>query len=209
MHTPPVVRELWLYLLRKVNWKDNGRLLRGSGFFQFDQVQKDLCWYVGYRKMTYSKPQLTKALRRLREERMIETTKETRGVIVTVLNYAIYQDFENCEGNDEGKAKETRRNFAGITILEEVEEVRSKKKIRGTFVPPSIEEVSEFCKNRKNNINPEKFVNFYQAKGWMVGKNKMKDWRAAVVTWEQPKENKGGALPQGSEEDAWRAKYNS
>ena len=46
------------------------------------------------------------------------------------------------------------------------------------FVPPTIEEVREYCKERGNNINAERFVDFYSAKGWMVGKNKMKDWKA-------------------------------
>ena len=56
---PPVTRELWLYLLRKVSHKDRGQLKRGQGFFRFSEIQKDLSWYVGYRVKTYSKPHLT------------------------------------------------------------------------------------------------------------------------------------------------------
>lgn len=59
------------------------------------------------------------------------------------------------------------------------------------FTPPTINEVIEYCKTRNNNVDPERFIDFYQSKGWMVGKNKMKDWKAAVRTWEQrekPKE---------------------
>ena len=52
------------------------------------------------------------------------------------------------------------------------------------FVPPSIEEVTEYCQERKNGIDPQKFIDHYTANGWMVGKTKMKDWRAAVRTWE-------------------------
>lgn len=62
------------------------------------------------------------------------------------------------------------------------ERKRSKRK---PFVPPTVEEVREYCKQRKNKVNPEKFVNSYTAKGWMIGKTKMKDWKAAVRTWEQ------------------------
>lgn len=51
-------------------------------------------------------------------------------------------------------------------------------------VPPSLEEVTSYCKERKNGVNPTAFINHYQAKGWMIGKNKMKDWQAAVRTWE-------------------------
>ena len=48
-----------------------------------------------------------------------------------------------------------------------------------------MEEIKEYCFERNNNVDAERFMNFYQAKGWMVGKNKMKDWKASVRTWEQ------------------------
>ena len=52
------------------------------------------------------------------------------------------------------------------------------------FVPPTVDEIKEYCLERNNNVDAEKFYDFYQAKGWMVGKNKMKDWKAAIRTWE-------------------------
>ncbi len=57
------------------------------------------------------------------------------------------------------------------------------------FVPPKIEEVREYCQQRQNNVDAEKWYNFYSSKGWMIGKNKMKDWQACVRTWEQQEEN--------------------
>ena len=53
------------------------------------------------------------------------------------------------------------------------------------FIPPTVDEVREYCYQRQNNIDPESFVDFYASKGWMVGKSKMKDWKAAVRTWER------------------------
>lgn len=53
------------------------------------------------------------------------------------------------------------------------------------FVPPSVEEVRAYCLERGNGIDPQYFVDYYDARGWMIGKNKMKDWRAAVRTWER------------------------
>lgn len=61
------------------------------------------------------------------------------------------------------------------------------KKENKKFIPPTIDEVSVYCKERKNGIDAQSFINFYQSKGWMIGKNKMKDWRAAVRTWERNK----------------------
>lgn len=58
------------------------------------------------------------------------------------------------------------------------------KKPRKIFRPPTTQEVREYCLERGNDIDAEYFVNFYQSKNWMVGKNKMKDWRACVRTWE-------------------------
>lgn len=115
IHEPPVVRELWLYLLRKVNHRNIGKFKRGSGFFSLEDISNDLHWFVGFRKMKYSKPQLTKSLRRLRERNMIATMKATRGVFVTICKYDYYQDPKNYEGNDEEIMKETRKQRGGIT----------------------------------------------------------------------------------------------
>jgi len=65
--------------------------------------------------MKYSKPQLTKSLRRLRERSMIATMKATRGIFITILKYDYYQDPKNYEGNDEETVKEMRRKQVGIT----------------------------------------------------------------------------------------------
>ena len=60
----------------------------------------------------------------------------------------------------------------------------SKGKESKENIPPSIETVSEYCKERKNGIQAKDFVDYYKARGWMLGKVKMKDWRAAIHTWE-------------------------
>ena len=59
------------------------------------------------------------------------------------------------------------------------------KGVSGRFAPPTLEEVKAYCRERGNNVDPERWMDFYQSKGWMVGKNKMKDWKAAVRTWEK------------------------
>ena len=57
--------------------------------------------------------------------------------------------------------------------------------IKGRFTPPSLDDVRAYCQERKNGIDPQTFIDFYESKGWFVGKNKMKDWKAAVRTWEK------------------------
>ena len=61
---------------------------------------------------------------------------------------------------------------------------KDKDKDRGMVIP-TLEEVIEYCKERNNGVDSNKWFNFYSAKGWLIGKNKMKDWKAAVRTWEK------------------------
>lgn len=68
------------------------------------------------------------------------------------------------------------------------------KEKRKRFIPPTLQEVSEYCRERRNNVNPETFIDFYTAKGWKVGSQPMKDWKAAVRTWE--KRNSGYQQPK-------------
>lgn len=60
-----------------------------------------------------------------------------------------------------------------------------KKAPAARFIKPTLEEVSEYCRQRKNNVDPGAFIDFYNSNGWKVGRNPMKDWKAAVRTWEK------------------------
>ena len=66
----------------------------------------------------------------------------------------------------------------------------SKKTTKSNkFVKPTIEEITEYCKERNNKINPNTFYDYYESQGWKVGKNPMKDWKAYIRTWEKNKYN--------------------
>jgi len=58
------------------------------------------------------------------------------------------------------------------------------------FNKPTVLEVENYCILRKNSIDAETFIAFYESKGWMIGKNKMKDWKQAIITWEKRNYNK-------------------
>ena len=73
--------------------------------------------------------------------------------------------------------------------------------VQKSFVPPSVEEVRMYCAERDNSISPEQFVDFYSAKGWMVGKNKMKDWKACVRTWERNQKGADNGKRNVTEDD--------
>lgn len=158
-HFPPCTREVWFYLLRNVNYADSGKFKRGSGFFSLEDIQEALAWTVGYRVERYSKPQLTKALRRLREGLMIETAKETRGVTITILNYDKYQGGICNEGNGEGNAKETRR-YALKTRMKNEEETTLRKSANESS---RFDEFWNVYPRKKNKVDAQKA--WKQAKG--------------------------------------------
>ena len=62
---------------------------------------------------------------------------------------------------------------------------KPQKQKRYSFVRPTVEEVAAYCAERNNGIDAQAFIDFYESKGWMIGKNPMKDWKAAVRTWER------------------------
>lgn len=65
-----------------------------------------------------------------------------------------------------------------------------KKKKTNRFTPPTLNEVRDYCFSRNNNVDPERFIDYYTSNGWKVGKNSMKDWKAAVRTWERSSDAK-------------------
>lgn len=81
-----------------------------------------------------------------------------------------------------------------VTEAEAVTEKKQKKESKSSrFTPPTIEEVKAYCLERKNGVNADKWFNHYASKGWKVGREGMKDWKAAVRTWESdviPPQNK-------------------
>ena len=87
--------------------------------------------------------------------------------------------------SDKSKSKRKSKRIE----LDEKEIVKEKAQTRKTFSPPSIEEVRAYCEERKNNVDPERFIAYYQSNGWKVGRNPMKDWRATIRTWERRNES--------------------
>lgn len=65
-----------------------------------------------------------------------------------------------------------------------------RKRYERRFKKPTIEEVIAYCKERNNNVDPQRFWDFYEAKGWKIGKSPMKDWKACVRTWEKDGQSK-------------------
>lgn len=105
-----------------------------------------------------------------------------------VLNILDYKKSKNLiTGDKKTSSQETKKLDCNN---KESNKKENNKDNRVAFTPPTFDEVSAYCRERQNSVDPEKFIDFYQSKGWMVGRNRMKDWKAAVRTWEKrSKEN--------------------
>jgi predicted phage replisome organizer len=69
---------------------------------------------------------------------------------------------------------------------EDIDNIASKKtKQERNIIPPTLEMVQAYCRSRGNNIDAQAFIDFYDSKGWVIGKSRMKDWQAAIRTWER------------------------
>jgi hypothetical protein len=87
---------------------------------------------------------------------------------------------------------ETERNPT-VSVNDSVSDnVNKNNNKRRNFIPPTTEQIKAYCLERKNNIDAQRFIDHYSSNGWMVGKNKMKDWKAAVRTWEKNNFNNSG-----------------
>lgn len=150
-------------------------------------------------------------LKALENENMVTTTRTKKGTTITIVNYGEYQ----VEGITQDTTEDTIQGTTldttvGITVdttvdtqnkniknIKNVKELKNNKNNIGRFTPPHVIDVQAYCYERGNNVDAQAFVDFYSSKGWMVGKNKMKDWKAAVRTWERSNGiSKSNAQPQ-------------
>ena len=92
---------------------------------------------------------------------------------------------EQMKGNSNSNSKSNSNSIVSNETIKEILSKESTKKAAPRFLPPSVEEVRAYCQERKNSVDPEGFVNFYSSKGWKIGNQNMKDWKAAVRTWEK------------------------
>lgn len=84
---------------------------------------------------------------------------------------------------DKIRQEETRKEKKRLEESKE-EGGQAPTHAKSRFVKPTVDEIKAYCVTRNNSINPERFFDYYEANGWKVGKNPMKDWKACVRTWE-------------------------
>lgn len=206
-------RSAWIDLLMLANHRDK-KIMFDSEYIVITRGQ----FMTSIRKLSgrweWSKSAVTAFLNLLEKDSMIKRDSDNRRTLITIINYEVYQGMpdskETVNGTQSGTANGTQsgtqngttKNIRNKEYIKEkdIPNGISKKKV---FTPPTVEEVRAYCQERGNNIDPQRFVDFYESKGWFVGKNKMKSWEAAVRNWEsRDKQN----TPKQSNAETWGAK---
>ena len=124
---PPHIREIWDWLIKEVNHKDNKICLRGQCIRTYKDIINGLSWMVGWRKMGYTKSQCENAMKYLKKHTMIATKKTTRGMVITVLNYDKYQDIKNYKDTMSATIEATGKPQSSHTINKELKEEKNKE----------------------------------------------------------------------------------
>jgi hypothetical protein len=168
---------LWIHILLKASHNEtefmwNGKiekLMPG----QFVTGRKQLSVDTGISQST-----VERILETLESEHQIGQQKTNKFRLLTVTNWIQYQKTGQQNGQQmdnkwttNGQQMDTFKNDKNVRI----KEIKS--------MPPTIEELKSYIQEKKYDVVAEKFFAYYESNGWMVGKNKMKSWRAALVTW--------------------------
>lgn len=123
-------------------------------------------------------------------------------IFMTEVNDMIGSVADNDNANRQRRYRERQKQLSVTETLQEryasvtnsnesksieidIEKEKEKDIKRKRFTPPTLTDVKQYCEERNNHLDAERFIDFYESKGWMVGKSKMKDWKAAVRTWEK------------------------
>lgn len=120
--------------------------------------------------------------RKRQKEKQILLEKSNENVTKTVTSYVTNNVTNNVTN---GYSNHIDIDIDKEKDIKDMVQTTVRTRTNKPFIIPSIEEVQSYCIERDNGIDAEKWIDHYTANGWMVGRNKMKDWKAAVRTWEK------------------------
>lgn len=163
-----------------------------------------------------STKQVRTALSLLEKLEILAIKGTNKGSVFSLVNWERYQDEWQTEGQTAGKQGASSGQTKGKPLKEqEIKKERilintpltpltgdlSPRKKNTRFTPPTLEEIHAYCVERNNGIRAQEFFDFYASKGWKVGNSPMKDWKAAVRTWESREHKRvtpSGIMPRAN-----------
>lgn len=189
----PKLLKVWIWCLCKASYQPYD-LMVGNQIVHLQEGQFVYGRLKASSELQISESMVYKYMNLLKSLHMVSIKANNKYSVVTIEKWTSYQGCEDEEEqqiiqqrNNKGTAEEQQRN-----INKKNKNNKNIKNIKNNiFIIPSVDEVSAYCQERNNGIDAEAFVSFYESKGWMIGKNKMKDWKAAVRTWEKKNVKKG------------------
>ena len=138
----------------------------------------------------WSRGKVRRFLDELETAQQIVQQKSNASTVITITNYESYQGGSTADSTANGTTNgtadgpQTGQQTDQIKERQELKKVKKDKKVGG-FTPPTAEQVAAYCRERKNAVPPARFIDFYETRGWKLSSGvAMKDWKAAVRTWE-------------------------
>ena len=181
--------KVWCWCLFKANWEAKEVPIKvGRKIFQVPVQAGQFVYGRHAASLELNMPESTvrNRMARLATLGNVDTESDSNYSIVTISNWSVYDDPENAKGQLVGQEEDKKRTQRRKKKKVKEEGVHSQNGQNSKQIPPSIFAVAAYCTDRKNGIDAEHFVNYYQARGWVLSNNaKMKDWHCAIQTWEK------------------------
>ena len=150
--------------------------------------------------ITNTNVDIVRSAMKLLESLQLVEIKDDQTIYMEEVNTMIGSAVDNDNANRQRRFRERQKKLAlpdryySVTKNNESKSIEKEKEIeiekevckpQKRFTKPTLDDVKAYCRERKNNVDPDKWFNYYSSNGWRVGKNPMKDWKAAVRTWER------------------------
>jgi len=170
--------EAWNDILLSVNFSDAKQVIKGK-IYNIKRGESTMSLDTWAKRWNWDKSKVRRFLTLLQSDGMIVLVSDNITTHLTVCNYASYQDERNAS-ETQMKRKRNADEIQTTPIKEEQEQQEQKE---GKFIKPTIEQIKDYMKELGMNDISERWMSHYESNGWLVGKNKMKDWKASVRTW--------------------------
>jgi hypothetical protein len=170
--------EAWHDILIMVNFTDAKAMIKGK-LYDIKRGQSILSLESWGKRWNWDKSKVRRFMNALQSDSMIVLESDNITTRLTVCKYETYQSERNA--NETPVKRKRNANEHQTTPIKEREELKNEeqKEENKRFIKPTIEDI----KKEFPNFNAEHFYNYYESNGWMVGRNKMKDWKSTVKNW--------------------------
>lgn len=182
----PIALKIWIWCLAKANFKDKFVLLKvgkGETTIKVKAGQFIFGRHKAEEELNIDGSAIYRWINKFasKEFEMVSLKVNNQYTLITINKWADYQDRQD----DERTTNEQPMNNQCTTNEQPMNTTKNDKNVKNViFIRPTISEISDYCKERQNKVKADRFFDFYESKGWLVGKTKMKDWRAAIRNWE-------------------------